>query len=87
MPGILMASASTQAVPVQIQMNGTVDFNVIQGNQAGIPSGSPVVMSFQVESTNFTDSMNFPVRGYEVIQSSFSLALDGISVGMPIRGS
>lgn len=76
--GLLAASAG--ATIVQIDVFGVVDFNVIQGSHAGIPSGSPVQMSFQVDSNNFLNSPNFPTRGYEVDLSSFAMTVGGAGV-------
>jgi hypothetical protein len=66
-----------EAQIVNIQVNGVVDFNVIRGNQEGIPAGAPVVMSFNVDADNFVDSMNFPTRGYVVDLASFSMTVGG----------
>jgi len=76
--GIIAAGA--HATLVQIDVNGVVGFNVIQGNQAGIPAGSPVVMSFQVDSEVFQNSASFPTRGYNVILPSFSLLVGGAPI-------
>ncbi len=75
-----LVAASAGATIVQIDVFGVVDFNVIQGSHAGIPSGSPVQMSFQVESTNFLNSPNFPTRGYEVDLASFVMTVGGAGV-------
>jgi len=67
----------------QIDINGEVDFGSVNvGQWANAHSGDPVTMSFQVDSNNFMDSTNFPVRGYEVISSSFDLTIAGNSAGM-----
>lgn len=72
-----LAGASTHAELVNVTITGVVDFNVIGGNQAGIPSGAPVQLSFNLDSNVFADSMNFPTRGYEVILDSFSMTVGG----------
>lgn len=74
-----IASGASAAL-YQIDVNGVVDFNVIGGNQSGIPSGSPVMMSFQVDSNVFVNSMLYPTRGYEVILPSFSLTVGGMPI-------
>ncbi len=71
------AAGATAGTLVQVDVHGVVDFNVIQGNQAGIPSGAPVHMGFQVDSSNFVNSPNFPTRGYEVILTSFTMTVGG----------
>lgn len=79
--GVGLAAVSL-AVPVQVTVTGVVDFNVIGGGMAGIPSGAPVMMSFDVDSTNFVNSPNFPTRGYPINLSSWSMSVGG--VGVPI---
>ncbi|MFK7759081.1 MAG: hypothetical protein AB8C13_03935 [Phycisphaerales bacterium] len=91
-PAILAAAAlavgtttnSTQAEIVQVDVVGSVDFGSIPfaTSWGAFGSGDPVVMSFQLDSENFVDSGTFPVRGYEVIQPSFSLSINGNSVGL-----
>lgn len=68
---------AAQAAIVQIDVTGAVGFNVIGGNQANVPDGAPVLMSFRVDSDVFTDSPNFPVRGYPLDLASFSLLVGG----------
>ncbi len=68
---------------IQIDIVGQVDFGGVNvGQWADVNPGDSAVMSFQVDSNNFVDSTNFPTRGYEIIQESFVLTLDGISGGM-----
>ncbi len=68
------------AEDVNVQVTGVVGFNVIGGNQANVPDGAPVVMSFDVDSDVFVDSPNFPTRGYPVDLSSFSLLVGGMPI-------
>lgn len=76
-------AAPAMADPVEVEMVGSVDFGGVNvGQWANAGSGDPVVMKFQVDSTNFVDSAMFPVRGYEIIPSSFSLSIDGNTAGM-----
>ncbi|MBO6513133.1 MAG: PEP-CTERM sorting domain-containing protein [Phycisphaerales bacterium] len=82
---ILTASLATitNAEIIQVDIMGTVDFGgVPNGQWAGAQSGDTVVQSFQLDSNVFVDSTNFPVRGYEVIASSFSLSIGGNTAGM-----
>lgn len=78
--GASMLCANAGAVVVEVNVSGTVGFNVIQGSHAGIPAGSPVSMSFQVDSTSFLNSPNFPTRGYSIDLSSFAMSVGGASV-------
>ncbi|MFM9872433.1 MAG: PEP-CTERM sorting domain-containing protein [Fimbriimonadaceae bacterium] len=75
--GITTLSLAAQADLVKITLTGNVDFNVIQGSMAGVASGAPVSMSFNVDSNNFLNSLSFPTRGYTVIDSSFVMTVDG----------
>jgi len=54
-----------------------VESNVIGGNQINVPDGAPVIMSFQVDSTNFLNSPSFPTRGYPINLSSFAMTAGG----------
>jgi hypothetical protein len=68
---------------VRVEVTGEWDFGMVRsGVLNGVNSG-PASMSFDVDSNVFTDSVNFPTRGYHIIEDSFVLTLDGISVGMP----
>ena len=77
-------AAPTHADIVQVDVVGSVDFGSFPFPTSWGPfgSGDPVTMSFQLDSDNFVDSGVFPVRGYEVIQSSFDLSINGNSVGL-----
>src|SRR5262245_1549857 len=78
--GVLFFSATARATIVNITVTGPVDFNVIQGGMAGIPSGAPVSMSFNVDSNVFVNSPNFPTRGYPLDLSSFNMTVGGVPV-------
>ncbi|MCS7033513.1 MAG: hypothetical protein NZ561_05900 [Phycisphaerae bacterium] len=73
----VLAMSGAHAELVNVTATGTVAFNVIQGNQTGTGSGAPVVMSFNVDSDVFVNSVNFPTRGYDIIPASFSLLVGG----------
>lgn len=77
------ASSLANATLVQVDVVGEWDFGMIRsGPLNGVNSGD-AMMSFRVDSNVFVDSTNFPTRGYEIIQDSFSITVDGITVGMP----
>jgi hypothetical protein len=78
----LWLATHAYAVEVNVTTTGVVDFNVIGGNQSGIPAGAPVVMSSNVDSDNFVDSPNFPTRGYPIILPSFSLTVGGMPINI-----
>lgn len=69
-----------QGAVVQVDVMGTVGFNVIQGTHAGIPAGTPVSMSFRVASDTFVNSASFPTRGYTLDLTSFVMMVGGASV-------
>ena len=77
--GIVVAAvaSSASAVGVRVTVTGDVEFNQIQGNQAGVTAGDPVRMSFTVDSDDFLDSPDFPTRGYAVDLPSFELTVGG----------
>ncbi len=76
-------SAPAAAALVQVTMHGTVEYNQVNvppldGNDAG----SPVTVTFTVDSTNFVNSQSFNVRGYVVDQASFSMKVGNATVGL-----
>ncbi len=79
--GLLIASGA-QADIVRVEILGSVDFNVIGGDHAGIPSGAPVMMAFDLDSDDFVDSGSFPTRGYSIILSSFVMTVGGAGITM-----
>jgi len=76
-------AVQSQADLYKVTVLGSVDFNVIQGSMAGVTSGDEVVMSFNVDSTNFITG-GFPTRGYGIIESSFVMTVDGRPVSFDI---
>ncbi len=78
--GLISATSFASAVPVQVTAFGSVGFNLIQGQLAGVQSGAPVTLSFQVDSNDFIDGPNFPVRGYAIDLSTFELNVGGVTV-------
>ena len=71
-----IASAAT----VKVKILASVDYCVISGALAPVPDGAPVVMEFNVDSTNFLNSASYPTRGYAVDLTSFSLSVGGVNV-------
>lgn len=77
------AAGVAQGELVRVSVQGPVAFNVIQGamgGSAGTPAGTPVTMSFNVDSNVFTNSAQFPTRGYPIILSSFDMKVGNVSV-------
>lgn len=75
---LVMAAGSAAAQDVRVQINGVVDFNVIQGGLAGVQSGAPVTLSFSVDANDYLNSSNFPTRGYRINLASFDLNVGGV---------
>lgn len=79
----LAFSLSATALPVEVRITGVVEFNQINnGVLADATSGDAAEIVFQIDSENFVDSTNFPVRGYQIIGSSFTFTAGGASVGL-----
>lgn len=80
---ILLAVPAFSGVPVQVTINGVVEFNQIQsGPLTSVVPGDPATMWFLLDSDLFTDSASFPTRGYHINQPSFGWMLGGVEVGL-----
>ncbi len=84
MVAVMVVAGSVQAgQPVEVTVTGEVEFNQINSGILGMAnSGDAAVMTFMLDSNNFLDSMNFPTRGYEIDQASFSLTIGGNPIGL-----
>jgi hypothetical protein len=78
----MLVASVAQADTVHVEILGSVDFNLIGGDHAGIGSGAPVVMSFDLDSNNFVNSGSFPTRGYAIDLASFQMTVGGAGVTM-----
>lgn len=80
----LSLQAAAQADILEIQVTGTVIGNFINQAPLGtVSAGDSATITFQVDSNVFTDGAPGDTRGYEVIQSSFSLDFDTpVSLGL-----
>jgi hypothetical protein len=75
-------SASAKADIVQVQITGSVGQNrFINGVLLGVPSGSPVVITFNLDSNIFLDSPFLPgkTRGYTIDTASWNMTVGGVS--------
>jgi hypothetical protein len=79
-----MLPALAHADILRVEIKGVVDYSVIGGSMAGVASGAPAVMSFNLDSNNFADSANYPTRGYAIDLPSFSMTVGGRPVTMDI---
>lgn len=66
-----------------VTITGEVEFNQVNNGFLGnVSAGDPTTLSFQVDESVFTDSPNFPTRGYEIDQDSLTLDFNGLSIGL-----
>jgi hypothetical protein len=83
-----VAAAGLIAVPasagfVEVEITGVVEFNLINFGEFGnVNAGDDAKMTFLLDSDDFVDSGSFNTRGYVIDQSSFSLQLGGVEVGL-----
>ncbi|MBX3115408.1 MAG: PEP-CTERM sorting domain-containing protein [Fimbriimonadaceae bacterium] len=77
-------TVQAQASLYKVTVLANVDYNVIGGSMAGVQSGAPVSMSFNVDSNTFLNSTMFPTRGYNVIENSFAMTVDGRPVSFDV---
>lgn len=82
-----LAPLAAQADPYQIEIKGTIDFNVIRGDLTGVTGGTPVTMDFTVDSSNFLNSASYPTRSYVIDPASFSLQIGNAIITMPTSGA
>ena len=72
----VLAGGALSADTVDVRYTGVVEFNQINsGPFAAVQEGDSAVVTFQVDSEVFTDSVNFPTRGYDIDPESFSLVI------------
>jgi len=84
----LLGGIAARADTLHVRIGGEVDYNVIKGQLSGIPSGAPVSMDFDVDASDFRNSLRYPTRGYVVDIASFDLDIDGVHIPLdaPTRG-
>jgi len=73
--------AAHAGVPVQVTINGEVEFNQIgTGDFGQVNAGDDATMTFLVDSDIFVNDDFVPTRGYEIDQSSYSFSFDSGSI-------
>lgn len=78
---LLSMSINAAATPIQVEVNGMVEFNQIgSGFLGGVSPGDSVNMSFSLDSDTFVDSASFPTRGYAM--DAFVLSFNGDAIGL-----
>ena len=84
----LFCSSSVSQI-FDVQIRGEVEFNLVTNGVLGnVSTGDEVLVSFQLDSSNFVDSANFPTRGYVIDEFSFLMDFGsgnslGLQDGMP----
>lgn len=89
LPGRVMAVClvcllnTAQADVFDVTIHGEVEFNQINSGTLGMVNpGDLAVISFQVNEGNFVDSTNFPVRGYVIDETTFSMQIGAVTIGL-----
>ncbi len=63
---------------ILVEIHGDVFNNRLSvSSLASVNAGDSMTISFELSSTNFVNSMNFPTRGYEIDQSSYAINFSG----------
>lgn len=76
-------AAATHAGIVTVTITGEVEYNQITFPPfGGNGAGSPVTLTFTLDSHVFTNSPNFPTRGYAIDPASFVLTVGSAVVGL-----
>jgi hypothetical protein len=84
---LVLIAAGIIAVPVQaeivqVQITGEVEYNQISvGSLADVVGGDPFTWTFQVDSDNYLDSMNYNTRGYVIDAQSFTAVFGSAQLG------
>lgn len=89
---ITVRQAPVVAEEVKVEISGQVEYNQVQpaNSRMGHPkAGDEVTYTFQVDSTNFTDSNIHPTRGYPIIGDSLSAVIGSETFGIqdPLTGN
>lgn len=78
-----LAASAAHAASVQVEILGEVEFNGINnGEFASVDPGAPMSISFLLDSADFDDSVNFPVRGYTIQPGSFTFSMGGVTAAL-----
>jgi len=80
---LLSAPISLAGDTVIVTVYGTVEENQIAGAPLGnVQVDDAVTMTLVLNTSNFVDSTNFPVRGYIIEHASYSLELGSEEIGL-----
>ena len=80
---VAFAPPAEAGVTVKVTVTGTVVGNQINPPPLGnVNPGDAATLTFEVDSGTFTNSLNFPTRGYDIDQSSFQLTMGTTTIGL-----
>lgn len=80
---VLTLASSASAEIYEVRFIGTIEWNQIAQPPLSLgTAGSPAEVVMKVDSAVFTNSPNYPVRGYRIDQPSFKFIVNGTPVGM-----
>lgn len=73
------------ALPVQVTITGEVEFNQVNpanSRLGNVNTGDDFTLTFVLDPNNFTDSTNFPTRGYALAPGSLTLEIGSETFGL-----
>jgi hypothetical protein len=84
---VLTTAAVTSASPVRVVVTGSIEYNAFQSGtfaRSIVPSGSPVMMTLDLDSSDYFDSPNLPgvTRGFRFNPSTFHLQVGSVSASL-----
>lgn len=80
---VLAGTSALAGQTVMVTVRGSVEFNQIGDPPLGdAQPNDEVTMTLFLDSDVFVDSVNFPVRGYEIDKVTYNLDLGPVSIGL-----
>ena len=78
-----LGGSAMAGVTVTVTVRGSVVSNQVSAAPLGnFNSANPVALVFRLDSDDFTNSANFPTRGYVIDAASFSLTSGATTIGL-----
>ena len=79
--GLGLATAAAYSDIVRVEITGDVEYNdFLTGTLAGVNDGDRVLLTFDVDSTIFSNNPSYPTRGYPILPPSFHLQIGSVNV-------
>ena len=86
--GLGLATAAAYSDIVRVEITGDVEYNdFVTGTLVGVNDGEPVLLTFDVDSANFSNNPSYPTRGYPILPPSFHLQIGSVNVPLLNPGS